>query len=440
MASPQLALRGDGESSTAYHTMPWPAPQPSIPACKAQRETRTIVAHVPPKAPLSWAEALQTQLDRDAGDCYSAEDRPRNLSKNHFGERRVYEASCCCSYWDETRTEPSVRSLMQLPGSTKTHEPGCVRSFPMAVSKPVSAQTSPPRRCDIAVTVSGGIGWRTNGFACSMDSLARNVLQSQQQACVFVHAGLMRATTLKLANQVASSVVDTLARHPSVVGYEIEANDMRTRKSIFNATEHCTRSGQIIGTLFGAIGSRHKKFQDKARYSFASMFRHIWLAYRMAHEHELLSGSRFRFIIRSRVDHTYSAGFDWPLVERLAAPSPGAPLGRLLIGQPHHYHKLASRDGVPHRHRCVMNDQFAVGPPALMDAYASLYPDFSDFRRLVPLGRNDLVGHTNERILVSHLHYRGVGKTFTSFPLHADIAYAGCGTSHRFLDSNRSKN
>ena len=70
LPSGRMALRGDGESSTAYHMLSWPAPQPSIPACKTQRGARKIVAHVPPNAPLSWAEAIQTQLDRDAGYCY----------------------------------------------------------------------------------------------------------------------------------------------------------------------------------------------------------------------------------------------------------------------------------------------------------------------------------------------------------------------------------
>jgi|TARA_B110001469_G_scaffold123822_1_gene136432 hypothetical protein len=80
-----------------------------------------------------------------------------------------------------------------------------------------------------------------------------------------------------------------------------------------------------------------------------------------------------------------------------------------------------------------MNDQFAVGPPQLVGAYASVFPDYFDFRRVIPLGRNDLVGHTNERILVSHLHYRGAGAAFASFPLKAHIDFLGCGDSHQFL-------
>lgn len=57
--------------------------------------------------------------------------------------------------------------------------------------------------------------------------------------------------------------------------------------------------------------------------------------------------------------------------------------------RPRNHYDLASRDDVPHHHRCVMNDQFVVGPPGAsahgrVHVRLSLYPDYSDFRRLVP--------------------------------------------------------
>ena len=431
-----------GES--AYRTVAWAGLRPNVPACKAHNASRTISAHVPSTTPQSWLENIAHSVDKDAGDCYSRDDQPRNVSKNHFGESRVNQGSCCCSFWRTTPAVKSVRSLLQLPSastlepSSSTLEP-CIRSFPAAWSRPVRAQRLPLRRCGIAVTLAGGLGWRVNGLACSLDSLSRHVMQSQPGTCVFVHAGLIRPTTTSLAAAVGRSVTNILESYASdVLAYELESNDRSTRKAIQNATEHCTRSGQSVGTLFAAIGQRHAKFQDKARYSFASMFRHIWLAFRMAREHELLSGSTLRFVVRARLDHIYTAHLNWPLIERMAAPTPDLPTGRLLIGQPTKHYALASRDGVPHQFRCVMNDQFAVGPPQLIGAYASVFPDYFDFRRVVPLWRNDMVGHTNERILVSHLHYRGAGAAFGSFPLNAQIDFLGCGDSHRFLRRNES--
>ena len=412
--------------------------------CTYHRRRAACTLYVPA------SRAVRTAYRGTTGDCYSRDDQPRNASKNQFGEIRVNQGCCCCSFWHSTPAVKSVRSLLQLsnpsapePGSTKsirtissTLEPGCVRSFPAAWSRPVRAQRAPLRRCDIAVTLSGGLGWRINGLACSLSSLSRHVLQKQPGTCVFVHAGLIRPTTSSLAEAVGLNVTKILDSYASdVLAYELESNDRSTRKAIQNATEHCTRSGGVVGTLFLAImqRQRHAKFQDKARYSFASMFRHIWLAFRMALEHEMLSGSTLRLIVRARLDHIYSAPLNWPLIERMTAPTPDLPAGRLLIGQPAKHYALASRHGVPHRFRCVMNDQFAVGPPQLVGAYASVFPDYFDFRRVIPMGRNDMVGHTNERILVSHLHYRGAGAAFGSFPLKAHIDFMGCGDSHKFL-------
>ena len=61
----------------------------------------------------------------------------------------------------------------------------------------------------------------------------------------------------------------------------------------------------------------------------SDLIRHIWLAFRMALEHEMLSGSTLRFIVRARLDHIYSAPLNWPLIERMAAPTPDQPNPRL---------------------------------------------------------------------------------------------------------------
>ena len=157
------------------------------------------------------------------------------------------QGCCCCSFWHSTPAVKSVRSLLQLSnpsarefGSSNsirtissTLEPGCVRSFPAAWSRPVRAQRAPLRRCDIAVTLSGGLGWRINGLACSLASLSRHVLQRQPGTCVFVHAGLIRSTTSSLAEAVGLNVTKILDSYASdVLAYELESNDRSTRKAI----------------------------------------------------------------------------------------------------------------------------------------------------------------------------------------------------------------
>ena len=277
---------------------------PQLPYCTYLLATRTRLlcvrrtrgaGQLAPRRHALYACAVCTADPGTTGDCYSRDDTPRNVSKNQFGEIRVNQGCCCCSFWNSTPAVKSVRSLLQLsdpsapergtPKSTRTAsstlEPGCVRSFPAAWSRPVRAQRAPLRRCDIAVTLSGGLGWRINGLACSLDSLSRHVLQKQPGTCVFVHAGLIRPTTSSLAEAVGLNVTKILDGYASeVLAYELESNDRSTRKAIQNATAHCTRSGGVVGTLFSEIiqRQRHAKFQDKARYSFASMFRRSWLA------------------------------------------------------------------------------------------------------------------------------------------------------------------
>jgi len=51
-----------------------------------------------------------------------------------------------------------------------------------------------------------------------------------------------------------------------------------------------------------------------------------------------------------------------------------------------------------------------------MYAYSSVYPDFADFAKYLPLYRADFGGHMSERIMTAHLHYRGLGDEFEDFP------------------------
>lgn len=106
--------------------------------------------------------------------------------------------------------------------------------------------------------------WRINGVACSMNSLSRHVLELQQ-ACVFVHVGMVRATAPKLAAHLVPAVVRILEQHEQVTAFELELNDPPTRKAILNATQRCTKSGQMMGTLFAEIErAAANKFQDQA--------------------------------------------------------------------------------------------------------------------------------------------------------------------------------
>ena len=58
-----------------------------------------------------------------------------------------------------------------------------------------------------------------------------------------------------------------------------------------------------------------------------------------------------------------------------------------------------------------------------MEGYASLYPDLHDLGRFMLGHRADSINHNNERLLTTHLHYRGV--QFEDFPLPIETRVHG---------------
>ena len=138
---------------------------------------------------------------------------------------------------------------------------------------------------------------------------------------------------------------------------------------------------------------------DKAHTSTVAMFRKVWLAHAMARG---LPGPGPKLIARGRIDGSFTGRLDWEAVLRRTD-------GKRILAYDATPGLFSQRtQGVPDRKSCTIDDQFAVGPPELMDGYASVFPDFEDFARTLLITRMDQVGHANERILVQHLRYRGV--------------------------------
>jgi hypothetical protein len=120
---------------------------------------------------------------------------------------------------------------------------------------------------------------------------------------------------------------------------------------------------------------------------------------------------RLHYIIRARADHHFEvptavsnghrqAPRGWWAAVALESERGPFRDGLLLVGAaaPLHEKRIA---GVPLGLRCAVDDQFALGSPNVMDAYASLFPDLTDdFTRLLLMHRNDANGHTNERVMV----------------------------------------
>ena len=145
---------------------------------------------------------------------------------------------------------------------------------------------------------------------------------------------------------------------------------------------------------------RQRGPRDLAIASHVQMNRHIWLAHTLARR----AAPSLEYIIRTRADNAYHHQVTewWKHVEAAAHR------GAIVTGAAKISLYQGRRTGVPEPARCITDDQFAAGPAELMDRYASVFPDFASQLHLLPWYRNDFRGHTNERILAAHLHYRGV--------------------------------
>lgn len=165
--------------------------------------------------------------------------------------------------------------------------------------------------------------------------------------------------------------------------------------------------------MWSAMQARYSRIYDHehVRLSMQYMQRHIFLAYRMAYAHAQARNCNYQFIIRTRPDNKFKVGIDWDVVQQRLNDNP------LLIGAQTRLFKMR-KSGVRVLDRCFVDDQFAIGKMEALGSYSSMFPDFQDFVRFVQFSRPDMNRHTNERLLTTHLHYRGVN--FTDIPLDWD--------------------
>jgi hypothetical protein len=231
--------------------------------------------------------------------------------------------------------------------------------------------------------------------------------QANLSVHVFMHLGSERMGHFDTSDTLAASYP------PYVMKIVVEK---KTDTQIDKDITDCT-SGMVT-SLFTELDNRYKAYgglRDHARNSAGQMYRRMFLAHDMVRTAETELKCNYEYILRARPDFTGST-FDWHSV--LAKLKQG----QLLVGEPRVKFDLKA-SAVSHRHRCVVEDQLAIGTPEQMYAYAAVYTDFHDLAKYLPLYRADFRGHTNERTMAAHLHYRGLGDAFTTFPHDLKIDY-----------------
>lgn len=349
-------------SSAALHIKDRPMPQCIMAGHTPKWSNPPLAA-----APKSWGEAASQSVST-VGECYATDT-----------DNLVNAGKCCCGFWGAPQFIP--------PPPTRFR---CLGSYPSLTHQDTVAECA-----DIAVAVSGSLQDDVASFFNNIqDQLVRPAAHANLSVHVFAHLGL-------------GSSVGRLPVVPSFVkGIIVEPKaDDRITRDIMSCTEG------MFDTVFDTIGKRFQAYgglRDHAGNSSQYLYRHMYLAHHMVFETEQKRKCNYKYVMRYRPDFG-GGSVNWiDLLERLKE-------GKLLIGADRWlYHKRSL--GSEHSHRCVFDDQLAIGTPWQMYQYASVYEDFADFAKYLPLYRSDFRGHTSERILTTHLHYRGLGDKVKDFP------------------------
>ena len=375
----------------------WDGEVPSGPACRVRPSKRgasfeeacvgeqceiTVTNYVPPagKTPTSWARATSLPVDTLAGDCYADTDdvgRPTDIEP---AAGRNDAGTCCCAYWEATPTT-SLR--------VEAVQPACSRSFPQAQFRGRRGNTT---KCATVLSLSGFVDAELAGkLECVLDGYEEHLVKNEDVCAV---------AFLTVEPSVVDYVRATLAARLFVADVVLEVADEATDKQLADAGKEC--AGDAIAEYWNELSARHGGFlahRSKVQPSMQPQWRKIWMAHLLA---RAVPG--VQYVARSRIDLLFHAPFDWD--QARTAMGNGSSIA-VAAAKGSLWEKR--RMGVPEELRCHVDDQFAVGPVALMDSYASLYPDLLDFRRTLLLTRNDAgQRHTSERMLATHLHYRGV--------------------------------
>jgi len=236
-----------------------------------------------------------------------------------------------------------------------------------------------------------------------LSSLRRmGFFEKHPSACVFAHLTVTfekwthtRSQYPHAQAQLRMEFQALVGRHEHIALIEVELPHKEA--AVQAAIRECT--GGYSERLSSLLRSTHATF-DRALRSQLPMFRHIWLAHRLARR----AANGLQYVVRARIDLDFMYGVDHWWTHVVAAAARGA----IMTGSATAEKYEGRRTGVPEKVRCMTDDTFAAGPTALMDGYASVFPDYAAYLRVAPWWRIDFGGHFNERTLTSHLHYRGV--------------------------------
>lgn len=328
----------------------------------------------------------------------------------------VSNGHCCCAFWSPSETD-KPRAARDL---------SCSQKFSVVPSVNRSAAG-----CRFAIALSGFIEDPAT-VPCVLEGIETHLQQNRSEVCAVAH--------VEVAAEQVDAVAQALASKPWIVDYAVESSD---DPAVSKSVASCTAGA--FDTFLKYAHAHENPLLDpnlpctdcfgKSASSFMSMHRKVWLANGMVRSLnvsiELVA--RLRMDLTERNDYKTrmsrdDGGLDrdtweeerldllaqgsplrmnWEDVKRRAAGETRRVLVQDVLGRQPQRHNSMSR-GVPVSLRCWVDDEFAIGPPELMEDYSSLYPDFQMMLPLLPIHSPVLQWATSERLLANHLHLRGV--------------------------------
>eukprot|EP00931_Biecheleriopsis_adriatica_P107562 TRINITY_DN8189_c0_g1_i1.p1 TRINITY_DN8189_c0_g1~~TRINITY_DN8189_c0_g1_i1.p1 ORF type:complete len:415 (-),score=26.56 TRINITY_DN8189_c0_g1_i1:121-1365(-) len=334
-----------------------------------------VLMNVPPieSTPTTWEGAKSWPVDPNSENCYE------------HGNSLVDNAQCCCAFWAIPPTKRAAALSAQDRGE-------CSRTYANLTSGPRTHEAS-KSSCRFALALSGFIGLKTfERLPEVFTRLERHAIGSRTDVCVVVYA-------TALNSELGHKVKNILDSKAYVADYSLEIGDLGTNERVAGAIQDC--AGNMFSELRQEIMNRKLEplyGPTPPSSDTASMYRKIWLAHKMARS----LNSNLQLIARGRIDGMHSMDISWERYLHETAD------GKILVAEARPGLYLSRKNGLRDNQRCAIDDRFALGPPALMDHYASVYPDFQELASSLLLTRADGKVHFNERIMAAHLHFREV--------------------------------
>ena len=360
--------------------------------------------------PATWS-ALAAMPTLEHGGCYH--------QGAHRIDRKLVGSGCCCHFWPPPppplsgkRTSCTVRpsDAARFPCDAvlpRRHEPGDVF---------VVRHRHAARACGrYAVSMSGEVRtWHEDAA-----TFARFVLLEGNASAVELFAFLAAPAPLHVEGSARGGALRALRDAPYLAAAVLE-------NSSLPRVDGCA-AAPSVGAFGAEMQRRHRSTAARPVlprwggnwsafvHTLLSQARRVQLAFAMV----AASPCNYDLVLRARPDAQWFAPVAWAaLGARLSRAPPQLAILDDEVSVGWHGLPFGWRSGLPGSRFCWARDVAAVGPPAALAAFSTIYSDAEDgrFWRSVLVQQRESDGYAWERVVKAHLHWCGVDVAYVRAP------------------------